>query len=77
MTEITVALISTAGIILAAIIPIFVGLRRARKENRDQHADNKDTLLMLAGKVDVVNENVRDMRKDFTRHLENHDRKKK
>lgn len=73
MTEVWTAIIGALGVVLAATLPIVLSLRKARQENRDQHADNKDTLLALSGKVDVMHGDVRDLRKDFTRHLENHE----
>lgn len=74
--EIVVAIIGAIAVVSAAILPIVIGLQKARKENRDQHAENKEALLGLVGKVDVVHDEVRDMRKDFTRHLENHNKEK-
>jgi hypothetical protein len=73
VTEVWTAIIGALGVVLAATLPIVLSLRKARQENRDQHADNKDTLLALSGKVDVMHGDVRDLRKDFTRHLENHE----
>lgn len=74
MSDIVVAIIGAIAVVSAAVLPILIGLTKARRENREQHADNKDTMLMLAGKVDVVHDEVRDMRNDFTKHLENHNK---
>lgn len=74
MSDIVVAVIGAVAVVAAAVLPILIGLKKARQENREQHADNKDTMLMLAGKVDVVHDEVRDMRSDFTKHLENHNK---
>lgn len=76
MVEIIVAMIGAFGVVCAAIVPVIIGLRRARDENRDQHAENREALGGLTGKVEVMHSEVREMRRDFTRHLENHDRSK-
>lgn len=73
MTEVLVAIIGALGVVAAAVLPIVLSLRKARAENREQHNENRDTLLNLSGKVDVMHTEVRDMRKDFTKHLENHE----
>jgi hypothetical protein len=74
MIEVAVAMIGAIAVVIAATVPVTLGLRKARNENRDQHAENKDAFGELSGKVGVMHEEVRDMRKDFTRHLENHDK---
>lgn len=74
MIEVFVAIIGACGVVAAAVLPILLSLRKARNENRDQHKDNKDALNTLSGKVGVMHSEIRDMRKDFTTHLENHSR---
>lgn len=74
MKEITISIIGALGVVLAATLPIVIGLRKARKENREQHNDNRGALEALTGQVSVMHLEVRDMRKDFTRHLEEHER---
>lgn len=69
-------MIGATGVVAAAVVPVVLGLRKARRENREQHAENKASFQAeignLSGKLDVVHVDIRDMRKDFTRHLENH-----
>lgn len=78
MIEIIVAMIGAVAVVTAAIVPVIIGLRRARRENREQHEGNKiafhSEIGNLSGKIDVVHTDIRDMRKDFVRHLENHGR---
>lgn len=74
MIEVIVAMIGAVAVVSAAVIPVVLGLRKARRENRDQHAENRDALGELSGQVGVIHSEIRDMRKDFTQHLENHQR---
>ena len=80
MIEVVVAMIGAIAVVSAATVPVMLSLRKARDENREQHATNQQQFQTeignLAGKIDVVHINIRDMRKDFVYHLENHSREK-
>lgn len=76
-SETTVATIGAIGLIVAAgisALPIYLGLRRARRENSEQHGMVAMKLGQLDGTVQAVHGEVRGIRKDFTNHLENHHR---
>jgi hypothetical protein len=76
MTEVIVSIIGACALVLAAIVPVVLGLRKARVENREQHADNKqqfqENIGELKGMVHLMHEDVRDIRTDFVGHLKDH-----
>lgn len=66
------ALCLLAGTIATAIATIVVGLRKARDENREQHAENAAKLDQLVGKVDATREDVREIRDGLAEHIADH-----
>lgn len=69
-------MIGAFAVVAAATIPVVLGLRKARIENREQHADNKQQFQTeigeLKGMVGVMHSDVRDIRSDLTNHLSDH-----
>lgn len=76
MIEVIVSLVGGSALVLAGVLPVVLGLRKARIENREQHADNKQQFRQdigeLKGMVHLVHEDVRDIRTDFIEHLKDH-----
>ena len=76
MIEVVVAMIGAVAVVAAATMPVVISLRKARDENREQHADNKQQFQTeigeLKGMVGVMHSDVRDIRSDLTNHLIDH-----
>lgn len=53
---------------------MIAGLWKLAQRNTQEHAQTSAKLDVLSEKVDIVHEGVRDIRADFTQHLENHER---
>jgi len=64
-------LIALAGI----IVPVVVQMRRARGENRDQHAETARELGRLAGVVEATHETVIDVGHRLDAHIDSHNRR--
>lgn len=62
--------------ILVAVItgPVVVILERLRKENTEQHAESRQLLDHVARSIDDVRDDLRDHRRDFVRHLNDHNK---
>jgi len=76
MTEVLVAMIGGLAVVCAAVIPVVLQLRKARNENRAQHADNKaamnERMSELHGKLDVIHTDVRDVSTRLDAHMRDH-----
>ena len=64
--------------ILVAVItgPVVVLLEKLRKENTSQHAESRQLLDHLVSSVDDVRDDLRDHRRDFIKHLNDHNKEK-
>lgn len=76
VTDLFIALIGATAAILGALARLIVAIRRGRRENADQHADNKQAFQQaigeLGGKIDVMHTDVRHVADRLDNHMRDH-----
>lgn len=74
--QVLAALITTGGVIVAAVLALVGNIWKLRRENRAQHDDNKQSMTEamgeLGGKVDVMHADVRHVAERLDSHMTNH-----
>jgi hypothetical protein len=74
--QVLAALVTTGGVIVAAVLALVGNIYKLRKENRAQHDDNKQSMTEamgeLGGKVDVMHADVRHVAERLDDHMRNH-----
>lgn len=74
--QVLAALVTTGGVIVAAVLALVGNIYKLRKENRAQHDDNKQSMTEamgeLGGKVDVMHADVRHVAERLDEHMRNH-----
>jgi uncharacterized protein (DUF2235 family) len=74
--QVLAALITTGGVIVAAVLALVGNIWKLRRENRAQHDDNKQSMTEamgeLGGKVDVMHADVRHVAERLDEHMRNH-----
>lgn len=74
--QVLAALVTTGGVILAAVLALVGNIYKLRTENRAQHDDNKATMTEalsdLGGKVDYMHDDVRNVAQRLDEHMRNH-----
>jgi len=75
-TQIIVAVITAGGLLIGGVLALIVSSQRGRRENREQHADNRDTITSalgeLVGKVDIVHGDVLNVGRRLDDHMRDH-----
>ena len=74
--QVLAALVTTGGVIVAAVLALVGNIYKLRRENRAQHDDNKQSMTEamgeLGGKVDVMHADVRHVAERLDSHMTNH-----
>ena len=74
--QVLAALITTGGVIVAAVLALVGNIYKLRRENREQHVDNKASFVEaigeLGGKVDYMHADVRHVAERLDDHMRNH-----
>lgn len=74
--QVLAALVTTGGVILAAVLALVGNIYKLRIENRAQHDDNKQAMTEalgdLGGKVDYMHDDVRNVAQRLDEHMRNH-----
>lgn len=64
-SDVLIAIVSTAGVVIAALIRLIIGMSKARTENRKQHDSVEVALGRLAEKTDLMHEEVKSTRAEL------------
>lgn len=70
--QVLAAIISTGGAIFVGVLTQLVTVWKLRRENKEQHDDNRAAVENLGGKVDVMHADVRHVAERLDEHMRNH-----